>query len=221
MVATILQNLNYQEHVQWIPFHATNSNYCFQVVEAAILDLLTRQGDRNSGNVFISESGKITLIDNNSVFASKVSSIMLPGTRLHTKSLLGQKFIRTGKTEDRAKLPLLSSRLDYRCHSNGNIGKVYPPGMKKCMEKIRSFDARRIMHELGLESISMAKILIQSATDLLEKGFEWTLYKGGPSREGSKYYPQERCCGFDPSLSRRKNTYLCEERWNPNANIDE
>lgn len=191
------------------------------MVEAAILDLLTRQRDRNARNIFISKSGNIKLIDNNSAFGSEVSSVMLPATRLHTLASLGNKYMYTGKPEDVNKFPTTSIRLDYRCHSKPYIGKGYPKGFADCMERIRSYSTPSLMRDLGLESIVQAKTLIQSASDLMEMGFEWTLYNGGPSSEGGGLYPQEVCCGFDSKFSRYKRTFGCEDEWYPHQNIHE
>lgn len=190
-----------------------------QVVDAAIFDLLTRQRDRNSANLFISESGDIKLIDNNAAFGSKISSILLPATRLHTKISLGRTYLLTEKAEDVNVFPIPSSRLDYRCHTNGTIGTNYPQGLGSCMQRIGASSPQSLADELGLTSVSMATTLIQSATDMLQMGFEWTLYNGGPSRNGGGFYPQEPCCGFEPHVSGGTQTYGCHNKWTPHLNI--
>jgi hypothetical protein len=58
-----------------------------KVVRAAIFDLLTSQCDRHAQNIFMSENGQLTLIDNEVALQSSwrncgFDSILVPGTQV-------------------------------------------------------------------------------------------------------------------------------------------
>jgi hypothetical protein len=102
-----------------------------QVVHAAIFDLLTSQCDRHAQNIFISEQGRVMLIDNErSFFENKhcgIDSILLPTTKKYTINVMENSWVHKFKDWGSkipkcwANVPLL---LDYRCYvTNGKIGK--------------------------------------------------------------------------------------------------
>lgn len=171
-------------------------------MEAAVFDLLTRQKDRNSGNIVVSESGNIKLIDNGRIASPFVNSVLFPSTSFHAEMTLGKRFIQTGAIEDCNEYPLPGSRLDYRCHSKGLIGKSYPSGLKKCMQFVEAAPLQTLSDELGLESEPVLTALQQTARLLLDKGFEWTLANTG----GGTYPTQDPCCDMIPVINKLNET---------------
>lgn len=192
-----------------------------QVVEAAVFDLFTRQEDRHHENIFVNEKGDIKLIDNNKCMGEILDSLFLPSTRRHTASITGKVYTRTQSPQSLLQNPSLAARMDYRCHSNGTIGWDYPPGLLQCMRDISSLSVEEIMLDLDLDDRSLAANLKQSGTDMLYMGFEWTLYNGGPKRNGGGgYFPQLPCCKIVTSNKgglQSLNKFTCGEGWNLTA----
>lgn len=182
-----------------------------QIVEAAIFDLLTGQGDRNSGNMIIDESGNLKLIDNSGIASASVNSFLLPSTYFHTRMIIGKQFMQTGAAKHQNKYPPPAARMDYRCHSNGLIGENYPSGLEKCMKHIKSAPLKTLASELGLETEWMLTYLQQSAEKLLNMGFEWTL----ANSTGYEFLHQKPCCEMAPVVSSSDNatSWSCGRDW--------
>eukprot|EP00210_Caulerpa_lentillifera_P007684 g7335.t1 len=171
-----------------------------QIVNAAILDLLSCQGDRHTQNVFLNEDGQITLIDNDEAFGHGwrplgVDSIFLPTTQYHTAIHVGQTYLRKKAKQPRDHI-LPSVVFDYRCHvENGTIGFNYPPMVKETIKRIANMSMDHVMDHYHLPDAETGSMLVQRARDLLEFGFEWTLEHGEPRNPPSLKYPwHPPCC---------------------------
>ncbi|GIL86258.1 hypothetical protein Vretifemale_14600 [Volvox reticuliferus] len=187
------------------------------VVRAALYDLLSSQCDRHSQNVFITESGQIKLIDNLQALQFSwvncaMDSIFLPGTQKNMVITWGGNVafkIRHAQVR-RSINPMVV--LDYRCYvEGGRIGKNYDPKMRQCLTKLRDMTPKQIQLEYGFPYVSSAAILQQRASDMINKGFEWTLRYGKPRSFPPKAYrPQEPCCGLDATT---KGVLHCAHPW--------
>uniref|UniRef100_A0A6S8IGF5 PI3K/PI4K catalytic domain-containing protein n=4 Tax=Dunaliella tertiolecta TaxID=3047 RepID=A0A6S8IGF5_DUNTE len=156
-----------------------------QVILGALFDVLTSQSDRHSKNVLILEDGQLRLIDNEecmghhplSRFLKRgVNSMFIPGTenynRLHAKH--------TFEGEKSAVVPF---SLDYRCAvddgaADKTIGFKYPTGFSHCLQRISSMSTKEIKDRYHLPHVNQPENLKQCATELLERGFEWTYTRG-------------------------------------------
>lgn len=99
---------------------------------AAIFDLLTSQCDRNPGNVFVSEDGQISLIDNADGLGNgdscterhTLNSMFLPSTAEHTYLVLGKKYAKRGVESFKQATPDPLVMVDYRySHGKTFIGE--------------------------------------------------------------------------------------------------
>lgn len=121
--------------------------------------------------------------------------------------------------------PLPHARMDYRCHTSGEIGSYYPEGVTNCLEHYSSSPDDQILDELDLLDLSMVHILKQRALDMLERGFEWTLYNGFPQNsKENRYRPQPKCCRLNPISDADRPWWVpfmfeCEYGWEPELDL--
>lgn len=202
-------------------------------MEAAIFDLLTSQCDRHANNVFVDESGGLSLIDNGDALGRQdlcpsgvlLNSLFHPSSPHHTYATVGRQSVQQNSSSLRIDYPLPHARMDYRCHHGGNIGYNYPPGVKKCLRKFQSTRQEELAQDLGLVDLNMSRILQSRASDMLEKGFEWTLYHGEPQNaEQSQFAPQPPCCKMQkvPDSNRPwwvPYMFMCEDGWKPHLDL--
>ncbi|GFR47810.1 hypothetical protein Agub_g9587 [Astrephomene gubernaculifera] len=188
------------------------------VVRAALYDLLSSQCDRHSQNVFLSESGELTLIDNLQAMQYSwvncaMDSIFLPGTQKNMILRWGGNVVSKvrGAKMRRSVNPMVV--LDYRCYvEGGKIGTNYDPQLRQCLTKLSKMTPKEVQLEYGFPYSSSAAVLQQRATDMLNKGFEWTLRYGQPRNFKPKSLRQHPpCCSLGMSS---KNTMECGHPWN-------
>ncbi|PNH02334.1 hypothetical protein TSOC_011711 [Tetrabaena socialis] len=175
-----------------------------RVVRAALYDLLSSQCDRHAQNVFLGEDGNIKLIDNMQAMQFSwtncaMDSVFLPGTQKNMIARWGGNLVfkaRGGKARKSVN-PMVV--LDYRCYvPGGKIGVDYDPQLKQCLTKISGMTAREVQVEYGFPFNHSAAVLQQRATDMLHKGFEWTLRYGRPrSYKPKSYRPMQPCCSLN------------------------
>eukprot|EP00210_Caulerpa_lentillifera_P006550 g6255.t1 len=170
-----------------------------EIKMAAILDLLSFQGDRHAKNIFVDETGHLTLIDMDQVWGHAwryvfVDSLFLPRTQFHTAQHVGLTYLRKYSNESMEHI-LPPVVFDYRCHvSDGVIGKNYPPKIEEVLKKIANMSIEHVMEHYYLQDHSAGTMLLQRAKDLLEFGFEWTLENGKPKNPSSLIYPPHPPC---------------------------
>ena len=133
-----------------------------ELVRAAVFDALTGQHDRHEGNVFISDDGKVKLIDHDKCFRPSsvgVSSLFIPNTK---KWKLARK-----PGQEKA-----SQNLDYSRHvAGGKIGTNYPKRTRKMLESIDSMESSELEDLTGLDAEEIGFLKLR-AKWLLEDGFE-------------------------------------------------
>eukprot|EP00899_Mesostigma_viride_P013477 jgi/Mesvir1/2212/Mv09857-RA.1 len=142
-----------------------------KILRAAVFDVLFSNVDRHPGNVFVTESGHMTLIDNDQVFGTinkaYIDSVFIPTTDRHA---VGQ---RGGKGA-------FAKALDYRCHAKGGkLGFDYPPSVERCMQRFSRMSPEELMHKYGMTSVRHAAAVQERSTQLLTLGFEATIEKVG------------------------------------------
>lgn len=198
-------------------------------MEAAIFDLLTSQCDRHANNIFISDSGSVTLIDNGDALGRRgvcspgvlLNSLLLPSTPEHTYKIIGRPCAESNSLALMMQPPLPHARMDYRCHAGGEIGYNYSEGVANCLKHYSSASNKQIREELDLLDLTMVHILRRRAVDMLERGFEWTLYNGFPQNsKRNKFTPQPQCCHLNPVSAPDKPWWVpfmfeCEDGWVP------
>ncbi|PNW72358.1 hypothetical protein CHLRE_16g672049v5 [Chlamydomonas reinhardtii] len=174
-----------------------------RVVRAAIYDLLSSQCDRHAQNVFITEQGEVKLIDNLQALQFSwvncaVDSIFLPGTQKNMIIRWGGNIVgkARGAKPRRSVNPMVV--LDYRCYTpGGQLGTNYDPQLKECLKKLSGMSAKQIQLEYGFPYEWSANVLQMRASDLYNKGFEWTLRYGKPrSFKPKSYRQQPPCCNL-------------------------
>lgn len=124
------------------------------MVLSTIWDLLTMQCDRHGQNVYLDESGQLTLIDLDQALGDAwrvcgFDSLFLPTSQKHAINLLGYGFVMKMPFEAPESRPVTDSSimhvLDYRCHApGGKIGKNYPPKLQQCLQDISSSTYRQV-----------------------------------------------------------------------------
>ncbi|GMH45815.1 hypothetical protein BSKO_13778 [Bryopsis sp. KO-2023] len=175
-----------------------------EVILASIFDLLVCQTDRHDENLFIDESGHLTLIDNDEAFGRGwrsvgVDSLFLPTTQYYMSSHVGMNYLRK-KHDSPRKYPEPSILLDYRCSApGGKIGFDYPPQVEKCLRKFATMSPEELKENYSLLGMIDAEMLFNRTRDLLRKGFEWTLEYGEPRSLSPLRYPWGTpCCSMRP-----------------------
>lgn len=94
------------------------------------------------------------------------------------------------------RYPDASVTLDYRCHAPGGaIGFNYPHSVQMCLEKFSAMAPEDLKSMYGLLDIQDATMLHSRASDMLNRGFEWTLEYGEPRNPPSlRYQWGTPCC---------------------------
>lgn len=102
--------------------------------------------------------------------------------------------------------------LDYRCYvEGGRIGRNYDPQLRQCLTKLAGMTPKEIQLAYGFPYVASATVLQQRASDMLNKGFEWTLRYGKPrSFPPKSYRPQNACCGLNVT---EKGVLHCSHAW--------
>lgn len=128
-----------------------------EVVLAAIWDLLTMQCDRHGQNVYIDETGHLTLIDLDQAFGEAwrvcgFDSLFLPTSQKHAINFLGYFYamkIQQGgdsrKPDNKGSGMGAQAVMDYRCHAQGGaIGFNYPSQVGQCLKAISAMSAPEV-----------------------------------------------------------------------------
>ncbi|KAG2494960.1 hypothetical protein HYH03_006895 [Edaphochlamys debaryana] len=178
-----------------------------RVLRAAIYDLLTSQCDRHAQNVFMTETGKVTLIDNLQALRfdwqyCAMDSIFLPGTQKNMVVRWGGNIV--GKLRNAKPRRSINPMtvLDYRCApeveaEGGRLGTNYDPQLKKCLTKLGGMTPDEIQKEYGFPYLRSAVALQSRAKAMITKGFEWALRYSLPRNVRPKIYRQQPpCCNF-------------------------
>ncbi|KAJ9505716.1 hypothetical protein QJQ45_021475 [Haematococcus lacustris] len=194
-----------------------------QVVKAAIFDLMTSQCDRHAQNIFIGESGHLTLIDNERALYENgwcaMDSIFLPATKKFTINVMENAWVNKFKNwgtkvpQCWANVPLL---LDYRCYvPGGQLGTAWPTGVRRCLAKLAGMSAEQIMHEYGFPNLVTATALKNRTKAMHEDGFESAMLHSYPVNPSPwRYRPAPSCCKIIHT-----DMYRCGVPWNPDTAI--
>ncbi|GFH21239.1 uncharacterized protein HaLaN_18500 [Haematococcus lacustris] len=194
-----------------------------QVVKAAIFDLMTSQCDRHAQNIFIGESGHLTLIDNERALYENgwcaMDSIFLPATKKFTINVMENAWVNKFKNwgtkvpQCWANVPLL---LDYRCYvPGGQLGTAWPTGVQRCLAKLAGMSAEQIMHEYGFPNLVTATALKNRTKAMHEDGFESAMLHSYPVNPSPwRYRPAPSCCKIIHT-----DMYRCGVPWNPDTAI--
>ncbi|KXZ44687.1 hypothetical protein GPECTOR_63g16 [Gonium pectorale] len=196
-----------------------------QVVQQTVLDLLTAQCDRHSENVFITNAGQLSFIDNDRALGVVTrcgsDSMLLPGNRYHTQLRLGYWGQTLEYYKAHAHRPKFCTGpidirvvMDYRCYvPGGRIGTDFPPGLRACMSALARHRVPEIMQRYGFSSRKPAEILKRRSRDMLSLGFEGAL-EGSPPRSAPRYVykPQPPCCGVVLDM---RGVPRCAQCWRP------
>jgi hypothetical protein len=125
------------------------------VVLAALWDLLTMQCDRHGQNVYVDDSGRLTLIDLDQALGDAwrvcgYDSLFLPTSQKHAINMLGYSHVmkmpyEKPLTAPQSELFAVQHVLDYRCHApGGQIGFKYPSKLKQCLQDISTMTYRQV-----------------------------------------------------------------------------
>lgn len=154
------------------------------VVRAATFDLLFSEQDRHGQNVFVSESGRLTVLDNEGSFGP-INSMLLPGGQKFEVYRIGYNAVCCGNLPgpDEQNCPgaLATASapevfVDYRCHARGRLlGTNLPPGVEPFLRRVDKMDAKTVYDHYGMSHPSHAAVLKQRVADMLDGGFERAL----------------------------------------------
>ncbi|GFR52103.1 hypothetical protein Agub_g14616, partial [Astrephomene gubernaculifera] len=190
-----------------------------ELVQGAIFDLLFSQCDRHQQNIFLTETGKFWLIDNDQVYATAwrrcgIDSLLVPTTQKFMINHLGFFYVLKypQKNPPRGPAKFLSPLLlmDYRCHAEGgSIGKKFTPELTECLSHISSMSSPDIQEQYGYPVLRMADAVRNRSRDLLAHGYEWTLLYGQPTNQAMhRYKIAPKCC--DMHFNRSVSNYVCD-----------
>ncbi|KXZ51100.1 hypothetical protein GPECTOR_14g82 [Gonium pectorale] len=190
-----------------------------ELVQGAIFDLLFSQCDRHQQNIFLTETGKFWLIDNDQVYATAwrrcgIDSLLVPTTQKFMINHLGFFYVLKypQKNPPRGPAKFLSPLLlmDYRCHAPGGaIGKKFTPELQECLSHIAELSAETILEQYGYPALRMADAVRNRSRDLLAHGYEWTLLYGQPTNQPMhRYKIAPKCCDMHYNTS--TNNYECD-----------
>ena len=186
------------------------------VRDAAIYDLLFRQGDRHAENVFIADGGSMKLIDSrDAALAEDSNSCFLPGSYYFERARVGVEHI-TNATKPPVSYHWPQLLLDYRCHvPGGAIGTNYPPKLRECLAEWSAmsagelYEARFAQAAAGRDKSELQPLMRQAAarlhaqaTAMVTLGFEGALHavtvanstRRVPFRSG--FPKQPPCCAL-------------------------
>mmetsp|Transcript_4485 Transcript_4485/g.11025 ORF Transcript_4485/g.11025 Transcript_4485/m.11025 type:complete len:326 (-) Transcript_4485:1436-2413(-) len=185
------------------------------VLRAAMFDLLFSEQDRHGQNVFVSERGRLTILDNEGAFGP-VNSMLLPGGQKFEVYRIGYNAVCCGNLPGPNSVtcpgriaPYSAPEVfvDYRCHARGwLLGTALPPGVERFLHRVDKMDAKTVYDFYGMSHPSHAVALKRRVAYLLAAGFERTLiaaYAQQPMGDGIAHgnnfsYPlQPACCAVD------------------------
>ncbi|KAG2488696.1 hypothetical protein HYH03_012697 [Edaphochlamys debaryana] len=188
-----------------------------RIVQAALFDGLSSQCDRHGQNVFMTDKGDITLIDNLQALTYDwqnciMDSIFLPGTQKHAIIRWGGSIVWKAKGAKRKRSVNPMVVMDYRCFvEGGKIGTNYPPQVKQCLTKLAGMTPQTILKEYGFPHLESAAVLHSRAKAMITKGFEWALRYSEPRLQKAKAYrTQQPCCNLTIPL---KGFTQCGHEW--------
>lgn len=193
------------------------------IVRAAMYDLLTSQCDRHSQNVFVQENGNFKLIDNMQALhyswtTCGINSVFLPTTQMNEIVRVGGDVV-SKRLKSKLKTtvnPMVL--LDYRCYVEGGaIGINYPPKLKQCLIKLSNMTPQDIKDLYKFPKLVNAEVLFNRATDMITRGFEWTIKYGKPTNRAPKRYLfQPPCCKL---LLDDQQQIHCAHPWNVSTDM--
>lgn len=156
-----------------------------QLVKGAIFDLLTGQCDRHAQNIFLSEDGRLRLIDNEACLNSwghcSFDSVLVPTSqKFEIVRVTNAYVLKQAQLSAPPKAANPQLLLDYRCHvPGGQLGVAnLPPRVKQCLGAIGTMTVSKVMEYFGLPSATYARFLLVRA-----RGAGGT---GGTGGEGSR-----------------------------------
>ena len=181
------------------------------LMKAATFDLLFSEQDRHGQNVFITEDGRISLIDSEGCFGP-TNSLLLPGGQKFEVYRIGYNAVCCGNTPLPCPQPAgeHSSPLvafDYRCKAENQFaGFNWPKGVEAFLKKIQKMTEDDVFEIYEMTRKEHATHLKRTVDEMLNLGFEGALLKaysrqkrGDGRTYGNDYwYPITRaCCGND------------------------
>ncbi|KFM24877.1 hypothetical protein F751_1756 [Auxenochlorella protothecoides] len=175
------------------------------VVQAAIFDLLVGHCDRHPDNVFVTDDGRMTLIDNDQIQGNipgcLYESFFLPRCTKHEILINGfgwatQRHFQKNVLPDVRPSPL--AFFDYRCHAAGGaVGTAFPGALPTCLAKLGGKDGLRNALDLGF-SRRHAEHLAARAALLVEQGLEGAIASLAEARPAADRIPlQPACCAVN------------------------
>ncbi|KAG2495164.1 hypothetical protein HYH03_006771 [Edaphochlamys debaryana] len=190
-----------------------------ELIQGAIFDLLFSQCDRHQQNIFLTETGKFWLIDNDQVYATAwrrcgIDSLLAPTTQKFMINHLGFFYVLKypQKNPPRGGASFLTPLLlmDYRCHVEGGaIGTNFTPELKECLSHIAGMTSKDIHEQYGYPALRMADAVRNRSRDLLAHGYEWSLLYSQPTNQAMhRYKIAPKCCQMSYNHSIRN--YICE-----------
>lgn len=75
------------------------------------------------------------------------------------------------------------------------MGTRYPPKVTQCLKRMASLGPQGVQARYGLPTAKDATMLHARASDMINRGFEWTLKNGLPERPRDLQFPLlPPCC---------------------------
>jgi hypothetical protein len=154
------------------------------IVRCAVFDLLFSEQDRHGQNVFVSEEGRVVVLDNEGSFGP-INSMLLPGGQKFEVYRIGYNAVCCGnlpggKAKNCPGTPSETSApevwVDYRCHAPGRfVGTGLPPGVEPFLRRVAAMEDKEVFEHYGMAHRKHASALKQRVDDLLDGGFERAL----------------------------------------------
>ena len=154
------------------------------IVRCAVFDLLFSEQDRHGQNVFVSEEGRVVVLDNEGSFGP-INSMLLPGGQKFEVYRIGYNAVCCGnlpggKAKNCPGVPSATSApevwVDYRCHAPSRfVGTGLPPGVEPFLRRVAAMSDAEVFEHYGMAHEKHAKVLKQRVADLLDGGFERAL----------------------------------------------
>ena len=180
-----------------------------KVIRAVLFDVLFGQCDRHGQNIFVTDEGDMTFIDNDQAFGRgwrrcAVDSIMIPGSEKFTIVRYGNSHL-NGKQSPQKNMNI-QTLLDYRCHApNGEIGTYYPHKFTECAKWLSDNTPAAISNRFGFAKTEEAEFVKKRARMLLDLGFEDAVKKAqrdlvnddAPGPKARIFKWPEPCCSLE------------------------
>lgn len=154
------------------------------VVRCAVFDLLFSEQDRHGQNVFVSEEGRVVVLDNEGSFGP-INSMLLPGGQKFEVYRIGYNAVCCGnlpggKAKNCPGEPSATSApevwVDYRCHAPSRfVGTGLPPGVEPFLRRVDAMSETEVFEHYGMAHETHARALKVRVADLLDGGFERAL----------------------------------------------